>query len=187
MRLLLSIILLLSAGLLSATAADSLGIQDKTVEVAGSAFQQFSQLMNWFVYALILISVISLIRMFLVKRRINNKGDNPNQANPDPNQPKLRRQPISWPLVIVLILITIIIYQTLNRTNEQITKESFSNFMARVRAEQITQVQFAEKDLFYADLANKKYLTTLPFESPQLVDSLVSLGIKVSATRPHAG
>ncbi len=184
MRLLLSIILLLSAGLLSATAADSLGIQDKTVEVAGSAFQQFSQLMNWFVYALILISVISLIRMFLVKRRINNKGDNPNQANPDPNQPKLRRQPISWPLVIVLILITIIIYQTLNRTNEQITKESFSNFMARVRAEQITQVQFAEKDLFYADLANKKYLTTLPFESPQLVDSLVSLGIKVSATRP---
>jgi cell division protease FtsH len=85
--------------------------------------------------------------------------------------------------VIVLILITYN-YQTLNRTNEQITKESFSNFMARVRAEQITQVQFAEKDLFYADLANKKYLTTLPFESPQLVDSLVSLGIKVSATRP---
>jgi len=56
--------------------------------------------------------------------------------------------------------------------------------MTRVANGQITQVQFAEKDIFYTDIANKKYSTTMPYENPQLVDSLVALGIKVSATKP---
>jgi len=154
---------------------------------AGSVFSQFSSLMNWFIIALVAISVISVIRMFMVKRRNDKNPEKPPQPNPlggDPNLQKPRKQAISWPLVILLIILSVIIYQTFMRANEQVTRESYSNFVARVNSRQITQVQFAEKDVFYADLANKKYFSTMPFENPQLVDSLVSLGIKVSATRP---
>jgi len=78
----------------------------------------------------------------------------------------------------------VIIFHTYNSSGTAITKESYSNFMTRVANGQITQVQFAEKDIFYTDIANKKYSTTMPYENPQLVDSLVALGIKVSATKP---
>jgi cell division protease FtsH len=154
---------------------------------AGSVFSQFSSIMNWFIIALVAISVISVIRMFMVKRRNGKNPEKPPQSNPlggDPNLQKPRKQAISWPLVILLIILSVIIYQSFVRANEQVTRESYSNFVARVNSRQITQVQFAEKDVFYADLANKKYFSTMPFENPQLVDSLVSLGIKVSATRP---
>jgi len=84
----------------------------------------------------------------------------------------------------MLILLIVIIFHTYNSSGTAVTKESYSNFMTRVANGQITQVQFAEKDIFYTDIANKKYSTTMPYENPQLVDSLVALGIKVSATKP---
>ncbi|MCK9610273.1 MAG: ATP-dependent zinc metalloprotease FtsH [Candidatus Cloacimonas sp.] len=84
----------------------------------------------------------------------------------------------------MLIFLIVIIFHTYNSSGTAITKESYSNFMTRVANGQITQVQFAEKDIFYTDIANKKYSTTMPYENPQLVDSLVALGIKVSATKP---
>jgi len=122
-----------------------------------------------------------------MKRRTNNNKDKPNPNLRNPQSPKnapVKKSPFSLPLIIMLIFLIVIIFHTYNSSGTAITKESYSNFMTRVANGQITQVQFAEKDIFYTDIANKKYSTTMPYENPQLVDSLVALGIKVSATKP---
>lgn len=186
-KFLLSVSAMSLSALLWGAQADSSATPLNPLSDAGSAFSQFSSLMNWFIIALVAISVISAIRMFLLKRRNGKnppKPENPNPLGADPNQPKLRRNNISWPLLILLAILSVIVYQTFTRSNEQITKESYSNFLLRVKTQQIAQAQFAEKDIFYSDLSNKRFYTTMPFENPQLVDSLVMAGIKVSATRP---
>jgi len=172
---------------LRGSSADSLAHGKAVLPEAGNVFTQLGTLMNWFIYALLAISLISIVRAILMRKRMGKKQDKPETHAPqgsDLNLPKPRKQTVSLPLIILLIIISIIIYQTYARANEQITKESFSNFMTRVNNLQITQVQFAEKDIYYADLANKKYLTTMPFDNAQLVDSLIARGVKVSATRP---
>ena len=173
-------------GTLGATGADSLLTMPIKSPEAQSAFGQVSTMVNWFIYALIIISIVSIIRIALIKKRIRkNKMENPGQSSlPQDDKLKPMKQGFSMPLLILLILLSIVIFHTFSGNREQITKEGFSNFMARVNRNQITQVQFTEKDIFYADTANKKYFSTLPFESPGLVDSLVSRGVKVSATRP---
>ena len=172
---------------LNANPADTLIGPQQTIPETGKAIMQFSTLMNWFILALLLISVISIIRMIIMKRRTNNNKDKPNPNLRNPQSPKnapVKKSPFSLPLIIMLILLIVIIFHTYNSSGTAITKESYSNFMTRVANGQITQVQFAEKDIFYTDIANKKYSTTMPYENPQLVDSLVALGIKVSATKP---
>lgn len=175
-----------SLGALVAQTADSVAVIPKVIPEAQNVFSQFSTMINWFIYALVAISVISVIRMLIVKKR-NGKDVPPSPLGKvpvDPANAKGKKPALSLPLVIVLILLSIIVFHTFSNTGEQITKESYSNFVTRVNSRQISQVQFAEKDIIYADLANKKYMTTLPFENHQLVDSLVAMGIKVSATRP---
>ncbi|MGB3939548.1 MAG: ATP-dependent zinc metalloprotease FtsH [Candidatus Cloacimonas acidaminovorans] len=180
---------LITFSALNAIPADTLITPQQTIPEAGKAIMQFSTLMNWFILALLIISVISIIRMIIVKKRTLNRKDkpnpNPNLRNPQsPKNAPPKKSPFSLPLIIMLILLIVIIFHTYNSSGTAVTKESYSNFMTRVANGQITQVQFAEKDIFYTDIANKKYSTTMPYENPQLVDSLVALGIKVSATKP---
>ncbi|HQO18486.1 MAG TPA: ATP-dependent zinc metalloprotease FtsH, partial [Candidatus Cloacimonas sp.] len=178
---------LIAFSTLNAISIDSLNAQKETLPGAENAFTQFSTLMNWFILALILITLISIIRMIVLKRKNNNNKDKPKvDLQPPQNQKNapVKKSPFSLPLIIMLILLMVIIFHSFSSSGSSITKESYSNFMARVANGQITQVQFAEKDIFYTDVTNKKFSTTLPFENPQLVDSLVALGIKVSATKP---
>jgi cell division protease FtsH len=178
---------LCSTGILAAQTKDSLIVNPEVLPATKSVFEQFSTIINWFVYALLLISVISMIRMIIIKRRGGKEPDKPPLESPiprDPRLPKQKKSGFSMPLVILLILLTIVIYHTFTSGNEPIVKENFSNFMKRVSAQQITQVQFSEKDILYTDLAKKKYFSTLPFENPNLVDSLIAHGIVVSATKP---
>ena len=187
MKYILILFCIIALGFLNATTADTLTVPQKTLPEAGNAFMQFSTLMNWFILALLLISIISIIRSIIVRNlNIKNKDKpNPDFRNPQPpkNVPP-KKSAFSLPMIIMLILMVIIIFHIFSTSGTSITKESYTNFMARVANGQITQVQFSEKDIFYTDIANKKYTTTLPFENPQLVDSLVAMGIKVSATKP---
>jgi cell division protease FtsH len=129
--------------------------------------------------------MISAIRMYLVKRRIKKEGGNVQPRVPlDPGMMKGKKNTVSLPLLILLIMISIVVFHTLSNPSEPVSKESYSNFMQRVGNRQVVQVQFTEKDILYADIAGKKYMSTLPFESPQLVDSLIAKGIKVNATKP---
>jgi cell division protease FtsH len=178
---------LIAFSTLNAISIDSLNTQKETLPGAENAFTQFSTLMNWFILALLLITLISIIRMIVLKRKNSNNKDKPKSDLQTPQNPKnapVKKSPFSLPLIIMLILLIVIIFHSFSSSGNTVTKESYSNFMARVANGQITQVQFAEKDIFYTDVANKKFSTTLPFENPQLVDSLVALGIKVSATKP---
>jgi len=167
-----------------ATAADSL----RTVpESTGDVFGQMSSLVNLFIYALVVISVISLVRIFLIKKRMKKNKQQPSGKPLPPladSQIRAVKQPVSIPLIIILILLSIIIFHTWSGSKNQIRKESYSNFMQRVNQGQVLQAQFTEKDVLYSDVANHKFYTTLPFEAPNLVDSLVAKGVKVSATRP---
>ncbi len=101
-------------GFLSAQNADSL----QALPDAKGVFAQFSTMINWFIYALLLISVISAIRMYFIKKR-NDKGENPRQ-NPIPGDtkapiPKSRKSAFSLPLVIMLILLSVILFNTFNK------------------------------------------------------------------------
>ncbi|MDD2230743.1 MAG: ATP-dependent zinc metalloprotease FtsH, partial [Candidatus Cloacimonetes bacterium] len=171
---------------LLAAAADSVAVLPETIQKTGAVFEQFSAVINYFIYALLAISLISAIRMYLAKRRIKKDGGiipPPTPANA-PNKMKPKKNTFSLPLLILLIILTIVIFHTLNNSNTPVVKESYSNFIQRVSNKQVAQVQFTEKDVLYADLAGKKFSSTLPFESPQLVDSLIANGIKVNATKP---
>ncbi|MEN6445185.1 MAG: ATP-dependent zinc metalloprotease FtsH [Candidatus Cloacimonas sp.] len=181
------IIFVIASVALIAVPGDSLNVSPKTIPEAGNAFMEISSLMNWFIIALLAISIISIIRSIIVRKRNAANKNNPNADFRNAQTPKnvLTKKPaFSLPIVIMLILLIIIIIHTFSTSGNAINKESYSNFMTRVANGQVTQVQFAEKDIFYTDTAKKKYSTTLPFENPQLVDSLVALGIKVSATKP---
>jgi len=176
------------AGLSSlfATASDSVAVLPEAMKKTGAIFEQFSTMINYFIYALLAISLISAVRMYLAKRRIKKDGGivpPPMQPN-SPNKMKPKKNTFSLPLLILLVILTIVIFHTLNNDNTPVAKESYSNFIQRVSNRQVAQVQFTEKDILYADLAGKKYVSTLPFESPQLVDSLIAKGIKVNATKP---
>ncbi len=170
---------------LAAATRDSLAAIPKVAEKAVPVFEQFSTMINYFIYALLFISLISAIRMYFAKRRIKKDGGEiPSRIPLDPKMMKGKKNAVSLPLLILLIMISIVVFHTLSNPNEAIIKESYSNFMQRVNNRQVAQVQFTEKDILYADLAGKKYMSTLPFESPQLVDSLIVKGIKVNATKP---
>ncbi|MDD2719327.1 MAG: ATP-dependent zinc metalloprotease FtsH [Candidatus Cloacimonetes bacterium] len=146
----------------------------------------FSNMLRWFVYGIILISVIGLIRMFQTKRRLNSKDHT--------EAPKLDAQgrPISpakkpkfWtPFIVIIIMLAISLWLTYGGSRETVTKESFSNFMARVNNGSIEEVQFTERDIVYTDVSQRKYSSTIPFDDARLVDSLLVRGIKVFTVKP---
>lgn len=168
-----------------ANPADTLAGVAVQVNETKSVFEQFSTMINWFIYALLLITLISAIRMYVTRKRVKKDDGEPEtrQVN-DSKMPKMKRNSMSLPLMILLIILSFVIFHTFNSSNQQVKKESYSNFMLRVNNRQVEQVQFTEKDILYSDTAGNKYISTLPFESPQLVDSLIVKGVKVTATRP---
>ena len=126
-KFLLSVSAMSLSALLWGARADSSVTPLSPLSDAGGAFSQFSSLMNWFIIALVAISVISAVRMYIVKRRNGKNPPKPETPTPisgDPNLPKLRRNTFSWPLLILLGILSVIVYQTFTRSNEQITKEA---------------------------------------------------------------
>ncbi|MCK9557535.1 MAG: ATP-dependent zinc metalloprotease FtsH [Candidatus Cloacimonetes bacterium] len=146
----------------------------------------FTSMLRWFVYGIILISVIGLFRMLQAKRRLNSKDQ--------PETPKVdaQGQPIApakkskfWtPFIVIIIMLAISLWLTYGGSRETVTKESFSNFMARVNNDTIEEVQFTDRDIVYTDVSKRKFHTTIPFDDARLVDSLLVRGIKVFTVKP---
>lgn len=184
MKYFLSMILVLLTGLLNAqNLPDSL---DQIPEQIPEVMNEFSQILQWFIYAIILISVIGFIRIWLIKRKSTSSEKKPTVKLDDKGKPVVpKKKPvISMPFIIIMIILAILFWQTYNSSREQVSKESFSNFMIRVGNNNISEVEFTERDILYTDLNNKKYITTIPFDDARLVDSLLVRGIKVSTTKP---
>nr|MDK2851376.1 cell division protease FtsH [Candidatus Cloacimonadota bacterium] len=176
-------LLILSGSLLAEAATDSLAVVPEGVP---EAVASFAIMLRWFIYALILISVIGMIRIYLIKRKIQ-KNNNPQKPKVDeqgkPIPPKMK-SPISMPFIIILVILAIIFWHTLSSAGNSVTKESFSNFITRVEEGSIAEAQFTDRDIVYIDHSGKTYSTTMPFEDPRLVDNILAAGVKVTTNKP---
>lgn len=192
MKYILSLALgILTGGLWAQNAADSVQQLPAQIPVV---MDNFSNMLRWFIYAILLISVIGIIRIWMIKRKTNSSDTTSKETKKaapkvdekgNPIPPK-KKSVFSMPFIFVLILLTIVFWHTFSGNKEEVTKESFSNFMIRVNNSSVKEAQFSERDIIYADLADKKYSTTIPFDDARLVDSLLASGIKVSTTKPPA-
>ncbi|MDZ4121889.1 MAG: ATP-dependent zinc metalloprotease FtsH, partial [Candidatus Cloacimonadaceae bacterium] len=129
----------------------------------------------------------SIIRSLINKKRLGSKQPPTGKPGMGPmrNQPPGMKKPsYSISYIFIALMITLIFWHIWGGQKEQIIKESYTNFNIRVLNEEITAVDFAERDIYYTDLGGKKYQTMLPFEDPRLVDALVERGIKVSTIKP---
>ncbi|HPN41217.1 MAG TPA: ATP-dependent zinc metalloprotease FtsH [Candidatus Cloacimonadota bacterium] len=162
-------------------------------------FTEFGVMMRWFVYALIAISVISLIRIWLVKRRgrdgsetpppvfpLDDKekkpGEQPQERRPMP--PVMKRSPVSFTFILVLLALLFVFFSTWNSSRQKIENKSYTEFNAQLKLGQIARAEFTERDILYTDTNKVKYHTIMPFENPALVDSLVERGVMVITNRP---
>jgi cell division protease FtsH len=175
--------LLSSAGLKAQISADSLALPPADIP---AVMDGFSEMLRWFIYGIVIVSVIGLIRMFQAKRRVNGtkapeapKVDA--QGRPIPGTSKSK----SWaPFAVIMILLAVSLWLSYGSKRETVTKESYSNFMLRVSNESIKEVQFTDRDMIYTDAADRKFSTSIPFDDARLVDSLLVRGIKVFTAKP---
>ncbi|MCB5287441.1 MAG: ATP-dependent zinc metalloprotease FtsH [Candidatus Cloacimonetes bacterium] len=192
MKYILSLSLgILSGGLWAQNVADSLNQLPSNFSIV---MGNFSNMLRWFIYAILLISVIGIIRIFIIKRKADKNGTT--EAESKKAAPKLdekgnplppkKKSVFSMPFIFVIVLLAIVFWHTFSGKKEEVTKEPFSNFMLRVNNDSVKEAQFSERDIVYADMANKKYATTIPFDDARLVDSLLTRGIKISTTKPPA-
>jgi len=165
-------------------------------------FSEFGLMMRWFVYALLAISVISIIRIYLVKRRGPGPDQTPPPVNPfsdkdksedSTDQPPQRRpmppvmkrkSPFSFTFLLVMLGLLFIFFSTWNNSRQKIETRSYTEFTAQLKLGQIARAEFTERDILYTDINKVKYHTIMPFENPALVDSLVGRGVMVVTNRP---
>ncbi len=184
MKLYLLSVMGLCASLLSGqTQADSLA---KPLAEIPAVMDGFSEMLRWFVYGIIIVSVIGLIRMFQAKRRAGqHQNEEPVKLDSRGRPVIPPKKPRFWtPFVVIMILLAISLWLTYGSNREMVTKESYSNFMLRVSNGSIKEVQFTDRDMVYTDLQDRKYSTSLPFDDARLVDSLLVKGVKVYTAKP---
>ncbi len=146
----------------------------------------FRSFMTFFVAAIVIISIIGAFRMFRTNKQKPKKKDVPPlQA---PKGAKMSRPPkkpfISFPFLLILILLLVVMWHSFSGGKDQTIKESFSNFMQRVENGSVVEAQFSERDIYYTDKAKRNYVCTMPFDDPRLVDNLVENGVEVTTIKP---
>lgn len=151
-------------------------------ESVPEVLNSFGSMLQWFVYAIIAISVIGIIRIILVKRTLKKREDTNSPQQQKPALPRKAFNPI--PFVFIAILVAFVFWHTYSGSKNQVIKESYSNFTLRMQKNELANVQFSERDIIYTDSAGKKYISALPFEDPRLVDSLLVRGVKVNTIKP---
>jgi len=143
------------------------------------------------VYALLAISVISIIRIYLVKRpgpgpdqtpppvnlfsdkdKSEDSTDQPPQRRPMPPVMK-RKSPFSFTFLLVMLGLLFIFFSTWNNSRQKFETRSYTEFTAQLKLGQIARAEFTERDILYTDINKVKYHTIMPFENPALVESLV--------------
>ncbi|HPS38297.1 MAG TPA: ATP-dependent zinc metalloprotease FtsH [Candidatus Cloacimonadota bacterium] len=155
--------------------------------LADPSVKQFSSFVGIMMGAIIVISVISLIRIWYLKTR-KKKDTKQDQQKPQNEAPKPpvagNKSPVSVPVIFIMLMLFIVVYHMMTTSREQVTKASYTAFRQQVQLKQIKTADFTELDISYTDKDNKKYRTVMPFADPKVVDSLVVQGVKVSTIKP---
>lgn len=153
--------------------------------------ENFRIYLGFFIIAILMIWLISIIRSIIAKNRLKDKPERPDTSVPPspgtkkPFNPTIpARKPASFTYIFIALMLTIVIFHMWNGNKQQVIKESYTNFFTRMHNDELKSVDFAERDIYYQDLGGKSYHTILPFEDPRLVDTLVIKGIKVSTSKP---
>lgn len=117
--------------------------------------QEFSDLLLWFLIALVAITIISAVRIFLLKRK--NPPDKegkvppppqrqvpPSRNNPSGLPPRPAKPTISWTFIIVLVMLVVMMVFSYFSGKEQIGEANYSAFMTSLRNGQVKTVTFTE-------------------------------------------
>ncbi|HOQ83325.1 MAG TPA: ATP-dependent metallopeptidase FtsH/Yme1/Tma family protein, partial [Candidatus Syntrophosphaera thermopropionivorans] len=199
----LILILLMSYAGLSAANTVNTPAQPMDQSSQEAVMQEFSQLLKWFVIALIIISVISLIRIFRLRHKMNaGKKQQPPQSRPyqtrrnvKPGAPKSQRQnmppgrptqtPISFTFIIIMVMLGLMLLFSWLGGREQIIEASYTEFTAQLAQGEIKSVTFTDQDMIYTTLSGKKYHTLLPpLEDPNLMPQLLENKVEINTKKP---
>lgn len=159
--------------------------------------QELGLMLRWFIYFLVLLSIGSLIRIYLVKqrRKKHGKGSAPRggkasgqekRHNAQGNDPILSASPkpaFNFTWVFVIIMILFLIYSWSAR-QQKADRKDYSEFVQDMQAGNIAKVQFTGRDITYTSQQDKRFQTIMPFENAALADTLVARGIKVETVHP---
>ena len=182
-----------------AAAEETKSLTELPAEELGGAFTRFGKLMDWFIGIIVVISLFSIIRIILVKRRSKKQGFKRPSTMPPPGQQQQQQQdnqmpphlPVSprrpfAPFTYLLLIIALVyfFFTFWGGGRAKIKNTSYSEFTANVKIGSVKRAEFTERDIFYTDIQGAKYHTVMPFANPALVDSLVERGVTVVTNKP---
>ena len=162
----------------------SLGDADaEVVPVKMDFLADFKEFIKWFIIALVAIFVLSYFRSYQLKQRKKKYPPDIKKQGTDPKN-KLKSGSFSITYFIIILVIAIVLYHSWSSSRQLVVKESYSNFLGRVSQGQVRSAEFFERDINYVGFDGKKYHTTIPYENPSLVDSLVAQNVIVTTVKP---
>jgi cell division protease FtsH len=194
MKPIIMILALLSFSL--AWATDSLAADPNQMPSQAVA-QEFSTLLKWFVIALIAITVISAVRIYLIKRRNGGKDEKPapgiqsskqppqNRPQPGPQMLRPAKAPVSYTFIIIMIMLGVMLVFSWLSNRERIGEASYSEFSAQLTAGEVKSVEFTDRDIIFTTLAAKKFHTLLPpMDDPALIQKLQEKRVEIITKKP---
>jgi len=178
-------LLVLSASLFgdSTAVATKAGVLPPAAEdraETGVVLREFGSILQWFVYALLAITVISAIRIYLSRRRkssappqdekpetrLNRPSDQDNRKTALPGGPAggrmPRKTPVSFPYILVMVLLGLLLLYSMFGQREQVKEASYSEFIQQLDSGGIARVEFTERDIVYLDSKGALYHTAEP-------------------------
>ena len=196
----LMIALILMSVALAAAAQDSTAVADRAKSPwFGEGAEQMALLLQWFVYALVVISAVSAVRMYLAHRKRKKDGEAGKNApggtrpetppaGPGPvpgGMPQPRKAPVSYTFITIMVMLGILFLFSWLSTREQIAEQTYSQFMDKLNADRIKRVEFTERDIVYTDLGDVKYHTVMPpLDDEKLVPTLLEKKIEIVTKKP---
>jgi len=158
--------------------------------------QEFGTMLRWFIIAVLAISLFSLARSYYMRKK-HGKGKAPSGYVKPPVYPggdkrgdaptgdtPRKRLFVPSTYVIVMILLLLLVIHSWNSSKNAVSRKDYSEFMAMLRADRISRVEFVDRDIIYSDKQNTRFQTLMPFDNVALVDSLIDRGVKVVTRRP---
>ncbi|MGC9362211.1 MAG: ATP-dependent metallopeptidase FtsH/Yme1/Tma family protein, partial [Candidatus Syntrophosphaera sp.] len=188
----------------TAAAGQSPAEQTEDTGQAGDVLSEFAIMLKWFMIALVIITVFSAVRLYLIRRKAGDskpdgkkKPEPPNPrntrggGNPPPNIPpgmmRPKKTPVSYTFIIVMVMLGVLFVYMWYSGREQITETSYTQFVAMLEEGRIAEVQFTERDMLYTGTDDTKYHTMLPpMDDPELVGKLLEKDVKVNTKKPSS-
>lgn len=84
---------------------------------------------------------------------------------------------------LMMLLLAALLYQVWSSNQKKLEEVQYGEFLTRVETGKVEKVTFLERDIYF-EYDNIKSHTLMPFDDPDVVNYIVSKGIKVSTQKP---